>query len=81
MLVLAHPDSGAITTLLYNPDTGHVEVNVGHHSEVQSVRSSIALAQFLREVGMPFRAVRDAARIERGLWNPEPEPQPEPTAA
>jgi len=73
MLILPnHPASTSLTMLSYDREAGLVRVKTTHPTDIDPVESSVPLAQFLRDIGIPFRAARDIARAERGLWNPEP---------
>lgn len=65
MLTLSHPASNSLTFLSYDHEAGMVEVNVTHPSDVDPERSRMPLAIFLREIGIPFKAVRAITSGER----------------
>ena len=67
-----HPASTSLTMLSYDREAGLVRVKTTHPTDIDPAQNSIPLAVFLRDIGIPFRAARDIARAERGVWEPEP---------
>lgn len=73
MLVLSTPNHDGKTLLSYDLETGRVHVKITSPTTIAPAQQTMALAQFLREMGIPFKHVRDITRVGGTMEAMEPE--------